>query len=94
MDQEADTPVGYPPPHEPAVDVRRGGELLAVADKFDQHAPTCDPAVDAKAGIVVGGVKETIMSRAAVASIEELRATGLFLEPLIPDRAMVQEVRI
>ncbi|MCC5781708.1 ATPase [Kocuria sp. CCUG 69068] len=47
-----------------------------------------------EAGIVVGGVKETIMSRAAVASIEELRATGLFLEPLIPDRAIVQEVRI
>ena len=47
-----------------------------------------------EAVIVVGGVKETIMSRAAVASLEELRATGLFLEPLIPDRAIVQEVRI
>lgn len=47
-----------------------------------------------EAGIVVGGVKETIMSRAAVASLEELRATRLFLEPLIPDRAIVQEVRI
>ena len=47
-----------------------------------------------EAGIVVGGVKETIMSRAAVASLDELRATGLFLEPLIPDRAIVQEVRI
>ena len=34
------------------------------------------------------------MSRAAVASLEEIRATGLFLEPLIPDRAIVQEVRI
>ncbi|WP_176475269.1 ParA family protein [Kocuria sp. WN036] len=47
-----------------------------------------------EAGIVVGGVEETIMSRAAVASLEELRATGLFLEPLIPGRAIVQEVRI
>ncbi|MEX5257870.1 hypothetical protein [Kocuria arenosa] len=47
-----------------------------------------------EAGIVVGGVKETIMSRAAVVSIEELRAAGLFLKPLIPDRAIVQEVRI
>ena len=47
-----------------------------------------------EAGIVVGGVKETIMSRAAVASLEELRATGSFLEPLIPDRTIVQEVRI
>ena len=47
-----------------------------------------------EAGIVVGGVKETIMSWAAVASLEELRTTGLFLEPLITDRAIVQEVRI
>lgn len=52
------------------------------------------PDILTEAGIVVGGVKETIMSRAAVASFEELRATGLFLEPLIPDRAIVQEVRI
>ena len=52
------------------------------------------PDTFTEAGIVVGGVKETIMSRAAVASLEELRATGLFLEPLIPDRAIVQEVRI
>ncbi|WP_222844932.1 hypothetical protein [Kocuria sp. CNJ-770] len=29
-----------------------------------------------------------------MASLDELRATGLFLEPLIPDRAIVQEVRI
>ena len=52
------------------------------------------PDTFTEAGIVVGGVKETIMSRAAVASLEELRATGLFLEPLIPDRAIVQEVWI
>ncbi|MUN64659.1 AAA family ATPase [Kocuria sediminis] len=57
-----------------------------------QHLGAPDTLTEA--GIVVGGVKETIMSRAAVASLEELRATGLFLEPLIPDRAIVQEVRI
>jgi chromosome partitioning protein len=34
------------------------------------------------------------MSRAAVAGLEELQATGLFLEPLIPERAIVQEGRI
>lgn len=42
---------------------------------------------------MVGGVKETNVSRAA-ASSEDLSATGLFLEPLIPDRAIVQEIRI
>ncbi|NQX10396.1 ParA family protein [Microbacteriaceae bacterium VKM Ac-2855] len=47
-----------------------------------------------EAGIVVGGVKETIMSRPAVASIEELRETGLLLTPLVPDRAIVPEVRL
>ncbi|WP_368499901.1 ParA family protein [Herbiconiux sp. A18JL235] len=47
-----------------------------------------------EAGIVCGGVKETIMSRPAAASIEELRDTGLLLVPLIPDRAIVQEVRM
>lgn len=52
------------------------------------------PASITEAGIVVGGVKETIMSRPAVASIEELRATGLLLTPLVPDRAIVPEVRL
>lgn len=47
-----------------------------------------------EAGIVVGGVRETIMSRPAVASIEELRETGLLLTPLIPERAIVPEVRL
>ena len=47
-----------------------------------------------EAGIVVGGVKETIMNRAGVANIDELCATGSILEPLLPDRAIVQEVRI
>lgn len=47
-----------------------------------------------EAGIVCGGVKETIMSRPAAASIDELRETGLLLVPLIPDRAIVQEVRM
>lgn len=47
-----------------------------------------------EAGVVCGGVKETIMSRPAAASIEELRDTGLLLVPLIPDRAIVQEVRM
>lgn len=52
------------------------------------------PTEITEAGIVCGGVKETIMSRPATASIDELRETGLLLVPLIPDRAIVQEVRM
>ena len=52
------------------------------------------PTAITEAGIVCGGVKETIMSRPAAASIEELRDTGLLLIPLVPDRAIVQEVRM
>lgn len=52
------------------------------------------PATLTEAGIVVGGVRETIMSRAAVASIDDLRETGLLLTPLIPERTIVQEVRL
>lgn len=47
-----------------------------------------------EAGIVCGGVRETIMSRPAAASIDDLRETGMLLTPLIPDRAIVQEVRL
>lgn len=52
------------------------------------------PVTLAEAGIVVGGVRETIMSRPAVASIDELRDTGMLLVPLVPERAIVQEVRL
>ncbi len=52
------------------------------------------PAVLTEAGIVVGGVKETIMSRPAKAAIDELRETGMMLTPLVPDRAIVPEVRL
>jgi cellulose biosynthesis protein BcsQ len=52
------------------------------------------PADLAEAGIVVGGVKDTIMSRPAMASIEELRVTNLLLTPLVPERAIVPEVRL
>jgi chromosome partitioning protein len=48
----------------------------------------------AEAGIVCGGVRETIMSRPAVASIDELRETGMLLMPLVPERAIIQEVRL
>ncbi|MEX5261508.1 ParA family protein [Kocuria sp. CPCC 205263] len=72
-----------------------GGRGPAPVAQFRRHRQQLGaPDTLTEAGIVVGGVKETIMSRAAVAGLEELRATGLFLEPLVPDRAIVQEVRI
>lgn len=52
------------------------------------------PAQLSEAGIVVNEVATTIMSRPAVASIDELRETGLLLTPLVPQRAIVPEVRI
>jgi chromosome partitioning protein len=45
-------------------------------------------------GIVVGAVASTVMSRIAVASIEELRETGMLLTPLVPHRTIVQEMRM
>ena len=53
-------------------------------------APT--PLVEA--GIIVGAVQETIMSRIAGASIDQLRETGLLLTPLVPHRTIVQEMRL
>lgn len=47
-----------------------------------------------EAGIIVGAVQETIMSRIAASSIDELRATGMLLTPLVPHRAIVQEMRL
>lgn len=47
-----------------------------------------------EAGIVVGGYKDTITPRAAISSVEELRDTGLLLTPLIPERTIVQDVRL
>jgi chromosome partitioning protein len=47
-----------------------------------------------EAGIVVGQVQETVMPRIAVASIDELRETGLLLTPLVPKRTVVQEMRM
>lgn len=52
------------------------------------------PTLIEEVGIVVGGVKETIMSRPATASVDSLRSTGLLLAPLVPDRAIVPEVRL
>ncbi|KDA04574.1 ATPase [Microbacterium sp. CH12i] len=46
-----------------------------------------------EAGIVVGNVNETIMSRVAINAIGELRETGLLLTPIVPSRTIVQEAR-
>lgn len=47
-----------------------------------------------EAGIVVGAVQETIMSRIAANSIDQLRDTGMLLTPLVPHRTIVQEMRL
>lgn len=44
-------------------------------------------------GIVLGNVAETIMSRVARNSIEELSETNMLLHPIVPARAIVQESR-
>ena len=63
--------------------------------QFHQHRQHLGaPITLHEAGIVVGGVRETIMSRFAVASLGDLRELGEVLVPLIPDRAIVQEVRV
>lgn len=61
---------------------RRNRELLGAAASITE------------AGIVVGEVVTTIMSRPTVASLEQLRETGLLLTPLVPQRAIVPEVRL
>ncbi|WP_411732981.1 ParA family protein [Paeniglutamicibacter sp.] len=52
------------------------------------------PATLVEAGIVVGGYKDTVTPRAAIASVEVLRETGLLLTPLIPERTIVNDVRL
>lgn len=52
------------------------------------------PASLTEAGIIVGAVQETIMSRIATASIDQLRETGILLTPLVPHRTIVQEMRL
>ncbi|MGP4991964.1 ParA family protein [Glutamicibacter ardleyensis] len=47
-----------------------------------------------EAGIVVGGYKDTVTPRAALSSVDELRDTGLLLTPLVPERTIVQDVRL
>ncbi|MHA7284595.1 ParA family protein [Arthrobacter sp. TMS2-4] len=47
-----------------------------------------------EAGIVVGAVQSTVMSRIAGSSIDELRDTGMLLTPLVPHRTIVQEMRL
>ncbi len=47
-----------------------------------------------EAGIIVGAVQSTVMSRIAGSSIDELRDTGMLLTPLVPHRTIVQEMRL
>lgn len=51
------------------------------------------PVALTEAGIVLGALAETIISRPARMAIDDLRATELLLTPLIPHRAIVPECR-
>lgn len=63
--------------------------------QFQRHREQLGaPATLHEAGIVVTAVRDTVMSRAAKTSLEELDRTGMVLTPLIPDRVIVQEVRL
>ncbi|MDZ5146367.1 ParA family protein [Microbacterium testaceum] len=46
-----------------------------------------------EAGIVLGNLSETVISRVAKNAIDELRETGLLLTPIVPARTIVQESR-
>lgn len=48
----------------------------------------------AELGIVAGGVAETVMTRVARASLKDLHDTGLLLEPVIPQRTIVDQARM
>lgn len=89
----ADTVVYAATPSGDGVDGVEGARKTIEQFRLNRHRLGA-PTNLVEAGIVVGGVKETIMSRPAVASIEELRETGLLLTPLVPDRAIVPEVRL
>ncbi len=64
--------------------------------KFRQHRAVLGASVDlTEAGVVVGAVRETVMSRDARRALEELDKSygDLVLRPLVPDRVIVREAR-
>jgi len=52
------------------------------------------PVTIREAGIVLGAVQETVMSRTAKSILEDLRDTGMLLTPIVPHRGIVQETRL
>lgn len=47
-----------------------------------------------EAGIVVGAVKETVMTKVSTKALELLQETGLQLSPIIPNRTIVDQSRM
>ncbi|MGP5220586.1 ParA family protein [Arthrobacter rhombi] len=70
------------------------GARMTVQKFTENRARLGAPARLHEAGIVVGGVRDTVMPRATIAAVDELRETGLLLTPLIPERTIVQDVRL
>lgn len=80
----------------PTVDGIDGFEgAKTTVDKFlASRARMGLPSGLVEAGIVVSGYKDTVTPRAALSSVEELRETGMLLTPLVPERTIVQDVRL
>lgn len=80
----------------PTIDGIDGYEGAKVTvDKFIANQRRLGISSELKeAGIVVGGYKDTVTPRAALSSVEELRDTGMLLTPLVPERTIVQDVRL
>lgn len=84
----ADTLVYAATPSADGVDGYLGAEETVRAFKARTGSST-----PAEAGIIVAGVKDTVMSRNELHSLQELRDTGTMLVPAVPHRTVVGEVR-
>lgn len=89
----ADTVVYAAPPTVDGIDGFEGARKSVQRFKASRRQIGAPDKLD-EAGIVVGGVQTTVISRIASASIAQLSETGLLLAPLIPHRTIVQEMRM
>lgn len=80
----------------PTIDGIEGYEgAKTTVDKFiASRARLGFPSNITEAGIVIGEYKDTITPRSMTACVDVLRDTGQLLTPLVPERTIVQEVRL
>lgn len=70
------------------------GAKMTVEKFLSSRARLGLPSSLIEAGIILGGYKDTVTPRAVLSSVEELRETGQLLTPLVPERTIVQDVRL